>query len=46
VYHTPVVPKIYQSISSGNVNKSPKIKLDQDFWKIWNPWTEKWNNLQ
>ncbi len=35
MYHMLVVPKIYQSISSGNVKKSPRIKPDQVFWKIW-----------
>jgi hypothetical protein len=26
MYHILVVPKIYQNISSGNVNKSPRIQ--------------------
>jgi hypothetical protein len=28
MYHISMVPKIYQSISSGNANKSPRIQLD------------------
>jgi hypothetical protein len=28
MYHILVVPKIYQSIASGNVNKSPRIQPD------------------
>jgi hypothetical protein len=28
MYHISMVPKIYQSISSNNVNKSPRIQPD------------------